>query len=448
MTEGTRPARVVLVSGKDPLEDSGGHGTYARMWARAAVAAGYAPVVFCVSHSAGVVETPFGRLHRIPSPLRHFPDRHRVGLRSHTAGLHLGPLTRAVVRHAGSSSDDAPILLHGFQVWAAAAVRAAASLRRRGVGAAAIMTAYTTMEHEILARWNGLAARGVLRARIGLLWELAALRACVSPNEGRACRGADRILVNYESVRRLVSERWPGCAPIERVPYTTEAAFLEDGVAAPAGSEGPGAAEPPELSALSPAGAPVVLAVSRHDARKGLGTLLRALASLRGDGVPFRAALVGGGPLLTPHRRLARELGLDRAVAIPGYVADTRPFWRAAAVFALPSDEEGSGSLSLLEALQRGRAAVCTNVDGLPEDVDDGRSALLVPPRDPGALAGALRRLLADASLRGALAAGARARFMERFRPESVVRAVRQVYAAARAEPAPSAPLAARAIRA
>ena len=133
-----------------------------------------------------------------------------------------------------------------------------------------------------------------------------------------------------------------------------------------------------------------------------------ALARLRGKGVPFFALLVGGGPLLGASRRLAERLGLADVTSIEGFVDDVAPFYRSADVFVLPSLEEGSGSLSLLEALQAGVAVVASRCDGIPEDVEEGEDALLVTPGDPEALAGSLARLLEDPALRRNLSRRAR----------------------------------------
>lgn len=404
---------VLLVVGKDPLEEAGGHGVYCRMWGRAAIAAGFEPELFCVSHDKGVVEMPFGRLHRIPSPFRFCRDVHRTGFRSRTLGWHAGILGRAVAAYARKLDRTRPVIVHGFQAWTAAGIPAVRAMRQAGREVCFLMTAYTVMAHEFNERWRGVWALPGLVPKLAMACEMLSLHFAITPCERRAVGKVDRILVNYESVRRLLTKAWsPRCA-IVQVPYTTEAALIED--------------RPP--SPL-PDGVPLVLAVSRHDSRKGLDTLLRAFTLLRRDGVGFRARLVGGGSLLTVHRRLASDLKLDDIVEIPGFVEDTRPHWEAASVFVLPSHEEGSGSLSLLEALQRGRAVVASNVDGIPEDVEDGRSALLVPPKNPEALAAALRRVLENKVLRESLARAARARFEERFAPSLVVKAVAGLYGA------------------
>jgi glycosyltransferase involved in cell wall biosynthesis len=183
-----------------------------------------------------------------------------------------------------------------------------------------------------------------------------------------------------------------------------------------------------EVADLGPSRAPLVVAVSRHDPRKGVHVLIQALARLRRQGVSFRACLVGPGPLLEAHRRLSRDLGLDGTVAIPGLVEDPRSYLAVADVFALPSLVEGSGSVSLIEALEAGLAVVVSAVDGLPEDVSDGVEGYLVRPGDPDALAAALRQIVESPELRKRLGAGARRTYAERFAPERMVEALGEVY--------------------
>jgi glycosyltransferase involved in cell wall biosynthesis len=153
-----------------------------------------------------------------------------------------------------------------------------------------------------------------------------------------------------------------------------------------------------------------------------------ALALLQGSGVRFRAALLGGGALLDAHRRLVARLGLSAVVRVEGFVRESHRYLADAHVFVQPSLEEGSGSLSLLEALQAGIAVVSSGVDGILEDVADGDSALLVPPGDTEALAAALRRVLGDDDLRRRLAGRGHAVFEERFSAEAFTAGLRAAY--------------------
>jgi glycosyltransferase involved in cell wall biosynthesis len=83
----------------------------------------------------------------------------------------------------------------------------------------------------------------------------------------------------------------------------------------------------------------------------------------------------------------------------------------------------------MLEAMQAGVAIVASNVDGLPEDVTDGESALLVEPGNVDQLSRALARLLTDSELRGRLRRRARETFVERFSAEAFTDALRVIYA-------------------
>jgi glycosyltransferase involved in cell wall biosynthesis len=171
------------------------------------------------------------------------------------------------------------------------------------------------------------------------------------------------------------------------------------------------------------------MTLARHDPRKGLDLLLRALAALRAGGAAFRLCMVGPGTLLERHRALAAELGLGGCAALVGWVEDPFAYLRHADLVVLPSLEEGSGSVALLEALQAGCAVVASACDGIPEDLEDGDNALLVPPGDEAALSRALGAALGDATLRRRLAARARATYESRFAPAPMIAALAATYA-------------------
>jgi glycosyltransferase involved in cell wall biosynthesis len=136
------------------------------------------------------------------------------------------------------------------------------------------------------------------------------------------------------------------------------------------------------------------LAVARLVERKGIGDLIRAIAALeRGR---YELEIVGAGPDERELRWMAEQLGLTREViftgsldrsAIPGR-------YRDADIFTLAPREEAFGNV-FAEALASGLPIVGTTVGGIPELVEHGKNGFLVPPREPVALAAAIR-LLAD----------------------------------------------------
>ncbi|MCI0548161.1 MAG: glycosyltransferase family 4 protein [Candidatus Rokubacteria bacterium] len=189
--------------------------------------------------------------------------------------------------------------------------------------------------------------------------------------------------------------------------------------------------EPINLDAWAPAlararrrprGHPVVLCVARFYPRKRIEDLLRAAARLRVRLPSARLRVVGRGPTFEAARRLHRELGLGEAVTLLGDVT-----WEAlveeyanADAFCLPSVQEGFGVV-FLEAMAAGLPVVACRISAIPELVRDGETGLLVPPRDPEALAGALETLLHDAELRHRLGVAGRARVPE-FAAEQIAR--------------------------
>ena len=113
----------------------------------------------------------------------------------------------------------------------------------------------------------------------------------------------------------------------------------------------------------------------------------------------------------------ARALGVAARVRRLGHVAadaDLAAAFREARLTVLPSEYEAFG-LVLLESLGQGTPVVATRVGGIPEVVEDGRSGLLVPPSDPGALAAAIERLWSDRALAQGLGRRGREEVVPRF---------------------------------
>ena len=148
------------------------------------------------------------------------------------------------------------------------------------------------------------------------------------------------------------------------------------------------------------------LAVGRAVEKKGLDTLLRALALLPGD-LDWRFAHLAGGPLLPELKALGEELGIAERTEWLGAQAQSRVLeeYRRAHVFALPcrvaadGDRDGLPNV-IVEAQSQRLPVVSTPVSGVPELIEDGANGLLVPPDDPAALAEALERLARDGDVR------------------------------------------------
>ena len=149
-----------------------------------------------------------------------------------------------------------------------------------------------------------------------------------------------------------------------------------------------------------------VLCVAHLYRRKRIDVLLRAFARLRGDAV---LRIAGVGPEKSRLEHLARQLAVkvDFLGHLP-FVALVAEY-RNAAIFALPSEQEGFG-IVFLEAMASSLPIVAARAAAVPEVVKDG---ILVTPSDEAALAEALTKLLEDSALRQRMAAAGRERVQQ-----------------------------------
>jgi len=188
--------------------------------------------------------------------------------------------------------------------------------------------------------------------------------------------------------------------------------------------------------------------VGRLTPWKGQDDFLRA-AALVAPKRPDARFLVVGDCVSSPAERrsdeayrdrlhaLAAELGLSDKVRFTGFREDVPAVMNALDLFVLPSHEEPFG-IVLLEAMAAGRPIVATAAGGVTEIVADAREALLVPPRDPEAMAAAILRLLSDGSLAASLGRAARERVAAEFplwRPAARMRQLYEDLALSRALP-------------
>jgi glycosyltransferase involved in cell wall biosynthesis len=156
-----------------------------------------------------------------------------------------------------------------------------------------------------------------------------------------------------------------------------------------------------------PESALVVGTVGRLSEQKGHRYLLDAARIVLEQSPESRFLLVGDGDLSEALREQARVLGIANRVVFAGHRADVAAFLGAIDVLCISSTYEGT-PLALFEAMAAGKAIVSTAVDGCREVLQDGSTGLLVPPRDPAALAAALLTALSDAERRTALGREAR----------------------------------------
>lgn len=174
---------------------------------------------------------------------------------------------------------------------------------------------------------------------------------------------------------------------------------------------------------------PRILHVGAHERRKGLVYLIRALGLLRERRRDFRAILVGVGPETPRLKELARKLDLDARVSFEGYVnpldGQLAEFYRRADLVVHPSLEEGFGMV-LAEAMASGVPVVASRCGAIPEVVGD--ASILVPPRDPSALAEAIESVLTNPEQGRTLGSRGRRRAESLYSWDTVAERTLEVY--------------------
>jgi glycosyltransferase involved in cell wall biosynthesis len=168
--------------------------------------------------------------------------------------------------------------------------------------------------------------------------------------------------------------------------------------------------------------APRILFVGRLLEGKGLPTLLRAAELLRDEDRAFRLDVLGDGPDREDTASRVARAGLGDRVTLHGAVPQTvvGEHLAQATLLALPMEVRADGGRDglpnvILEAMASGVPVVASRSSAIGDAVEDGESGLLVPPRDPEALARAIGRLLDDPALAARLSRAARRVVDERF---------------------------------
>lgn len=205
----------------------------------------------------------------------------------------------------------------------------------------------------------------------------------------------DEIIVLGDYWRRFVIATFPAARRVTVLPNAV-----------------PGPAALPDRPAAGPVR---ILFLGRLIPLKGVNLLLDALATPACRNRDWRLTIAGDGDRET-YRAQAERLGLADRVHFTGWLspADCRKHLLQADLLVQPSLFEGL-PMAVLEAMAYGLAIIATRVGSVHEAVEDERSGLLVEPGKAAPLAGALDRVLGDATLRHALAAAAHRRFAEQY---------------------------------
>ncbi len=172
---------------------------------------------------------------------------------------------------------------------------------------------------------------------------------------------------------------------------------------------------------------PIIGSVARLEEQKGLQLLIEAAPGILQAHPTARFVLVGDGTLRGELERQVREAELDDHFLFTGQRDDVPELVASFDVFALPSFFEGL-CYAVIEAQAAGVPVVATPVGGIPENVIEGETGILVPPRDARALSDAVKRLLDNPAEGRRLAEEGQRRVLERYPLERMVDQTLRLY--------------------
>ncbi len=172
-----------------------------------------------------------------------------------------------------------------------------------------------------------------------------------------------------------------------------------------------------------------IISVGRFHWVKGFNYALDAMALLKKRGVNFKYLLVGGGERTDEFEMSIRDQGLEDYVELKGTLdrEDIKKLLNDSDIFLLPSMTENL-NVAILEAQATGLPVVATNVGGVPEQVSEGDTGLLVPSRAPYEMADKLQYLIEHPEQRAEMGRKGRAQVEQKFSMEVLFPRLLEVY--------------------
>jgi glycosyltransferase involved in cell wall biosynthesis len=172
---------------------------------------------------------------------------------------------------------------------------------------------------------------------------------------------------------------------------------------------------------------PVIAAIGRMVWQKGFKYLIECVPEIVRTYPDAKILIIGDGPLRQRLEALSKELRVRGNVIFAGFRSDIKEILSAIDILAIPSLLEGFPMITL-EGMAMAKPIVATNIDGITEQISDGINGILVPSKNPSALAKAVIRVLIDKELARTMGLVARKKVEQEFSVEKMVAETEKVY--------------------
>lgn len=390
---------VVIIAGKSPYTSTGGYASYARNIAKIITATGHPVHLLTFGDRRKIEKRDIAKVHFIQSRwLNHLPLIRNIEL---VALPFYSFFFLRELLTISKSYGNRKIIVWGVGPWALAGAILKIMYGRSVV---LLSSHFTTFRHEMRGSLDAIQVEDYgITAKLKYLFVYHVISRIYSFLSSLVVRESKKIITHYKSTEEILNDEFhPSREKFFRMKYFVEVFAKE--IKVPISKR---------MQKALASKKPIVTSICRQDPRKGINYLLHAMALVKSE-VDCECLIVGAGIMRDANKYLAKKLGLSWVV-FPGVVSDIHNVLRHSSVYVLPTVEEGSSALSIIEAMSQGTPIVTTRSDGIPEDITDGYSGLLVPTHNAPLLARAIVRVLKDKSLAKNLAANARRMYEKKF---------------------------------
>ena len=373
--------KIFVTCGKHPLKSSGGYASYTYSLCKVLKKMGHDVNIIAISNIAGIEDSEIGKIYTVKSSF--LPSKSATSI----TGLFFlwSQIIDKKLQNLIKNYDD-DCIIYGIGPWGYSAIN---SRKRFSNKVRLISIFFTTAYDETywLMRGASIQDYGLfLKIKYSIIHYYA--KYVLTKFERTAFKKSDQTVVHYEFAKQtLINQYHINSDKISKIPYYAEIYDKISLYSKYDKSLKSNSNPQKNKSTIS------CISICRQEPRKGINYFIRAIKILKDNQFPIRAKIVGSGDLLEKNMKLAKKLKLDDTIEFTGFVQNISDVLSESDIFIQPSLQEGSGSISVFEAMLSGVPVITTTCDGLPEDIENNFSGILIPPMNSESLAKAIMNL-------------------------------------------------------
>lgn len=389
---------VFIISGKSPLGDPGGYPAYAHTLSNILSDLHYKVYTLAIDKTKSIKKTPYGEIHFLSNKiLSHIPLLKSLAL----AGLPFYSImfAREMVKIVKKENIDS-FILWGMGPWGFPGF-ILKFLLPKGIKVNMVTSYFTSTRHEMKGALDAIRIKDygiVPKIRYFMVYEIVARIFHIF--EKLTLMSSEIVIVHYDSSKRIIKKYFNvQDKKIHLFPWYSKI-FKREGE---------------DLAKTTKYSHPLVVSICRQDPRKGINFIIHAIRIASKTIPDINCLIVGSGSFLKLNRQLVDKLNVSKNVAVVGFASDIHPILTQADIAIVVPLAQGSSALTVSEAMSYGKAIIGSDCDGIPEDITNNTSGIIVKKANEKAIADAMIRLIEDGKLRNRLGKNAYNAYKSRF---------------------------------